>query len=217
MLVKYHKIPTLFEREVYGEKKLIEGKFRNKSVEALRDVCWEFTEKIDGMNIRVYWDGHNVSFAGRTDKAEIPSRLMNYLELAFGGLVNEELFEQIFGEKEVILFGEGYGHKIGPAGYLYSNTEEFRLFDVMVDGAFLPRDDVRVIARNFDVEYVPVLGYGTLDEAIEIVKSAPMSKIGNLPIEGIVARPMVELTDHLKRRIIVKIKVVDFKIEETRD
>ena len=33
------------------------------------------------------------------------------MEIMFGGNANEELFEQTFGEKEMILFGEGYGKK----------------------------------------------------------------------------------------------------------
>ena len=41
-----------------GNKKLIEGKFRNECVEYLKDNDWIFTEKIDGTNVRVHWDGH---------------------------------------------------------------------------------------------------------------------------------------------------------------
>ena len=87
MLIEYHKIDTLFER---GEdKKLIEGQFRDEAIEFLKDNKWQFTEKIDGTNIRVYWDGHRVSFHGRTDKAQIPADLVNRLNELFGGNVNE--------------------------------------------------------------------------------------------------------------------------------
>ena len=55
---EYHKIETIFERDMDGNKKLIEGKFRNPLVEYLKDNEWVFTEKIDGTNIRVFWDGH---------------------------------------------------------------------------------------------------------------------------------------------------------------
>jgi hypothetical protein len=60
---KYHKIEPIFERDMEGNKKLIEGKFRNPLVEYLKDNEWVFTEKIDGTNIRVLWDGHKVSFS----------------------------------------------------------------------------------------------------------------------------------------------------------
>ena len=102
MLKEYHKIETLFERDE-STKKLIEGKFRNETVEFLKDIEWDFTEKIDGTNIRVYWDGHKVSFYGRTERAQIPADLVNRLNELFGGDVNEEIFEQKFGETEVVL------------------------------------------------------------------------------------------------------------------
>lgn len=44
-MTTYHKIDTIFERDINGTKKLIEGKFRNETVEFLANVEWEFTEK----------------------------------------------------------------------------------------------------------------------------------------------------------------------------
>ena len=115
---EYHKIETVFERDLEGSKKLIEGRYRDKTVEYLANCKWRFTEKIDGTNIRVYWDGHCVNFGGRTEKAQIPMHLLEYLNATFGGNENEEIFEQMFGDKEVILFGEGYGPKIQKGGGL---------------------------------------------------------------------------------------------------
>ena len=74
-MIEYPKIETVFERSEEGRKKLIEGKFRDSSVEYLSNCIWEFTEKIDGTNISVEWDGHEVSFHGRTEKAQIPMLL----------------------------------------------------------------------------------------------------------------------------------------------
>lgn len=122
MLKKYEKIETIYLRDEKTQR-LIEGRFRNKTVEFLKDITWDFTEKIDGTNIRIYWDGHKVSYHGRTENASIPSELMNKLISLFGGEVDEEIFEQRFGENEVILFGEGYGNKIQACGkdYLKGN------------------------------------------------------------------------------------------------
>lgn len=113
---EYHKIETVFERSTDGNKYLQLGKFRNPTVEFLKDLPWQFTEKLDGTNTRVYWDGHKVSYGGRTDRAQMPVPLMNYLVSVFGTQEVEELFEQTFGEREVILFGEGYGPKIQNGG-----------------------------------------------------------------------------------------------------
>lgn len=209
-MFEYQKIETLFNRETTGKKKLIEGEFRNKTVELLKDFPWLFTEKIDGTNIRVHWDGHKVEFAGRTDKASIPQPLLNRLNELFAGSVNEELFEQLFGDKDVILFGEGYGNKIQKVGKLYRNDVDFILFDVMVDGLYLIRGSVDDIAKTFNVDTVPIIMIGTLQEGIDYVKKAPQSKINtNAPMEGVVGKPLGDLCDRLGNRIVVKIKVCD--------
>lgn len=83
---EYHKIETLFERDTNGTKKLIEGAFRNDAVKYLANNDWYFTEKIDGTNIRIHWNGHKVEFAGRTDRAQIPNHLMDYLTTTFGSM-----------------------------------------------------------------------------------------------------------------------------------
>lgn len=206
---EYHKIETLFERDINGTKKLIEGQYRNEAVKFLADKEWEFTEKIDGTNIRVHWDGHKVAFGGRTDRANIPAPLVNRLNELFMTDTAEQLFEQMFGEKEVTLFGEGYGEKIQNGG-LYRKGVDFILFDVMICGNYQPRGTVAEMARIFGIDIVPVVLRGTLQEAVDFVKTAPKSTIGTAPMEGVVGRPAVELQDRCGNRVIVKIKVRDF-------
>ena len=207
---EYHKIDTLFERDMEGSKKLIEGKFRSSTVEFLKDNLWDFTEKIDGTNIRVVWDGHTVSFYGRTDKAQIPNHLMERLNSLFTTNEAEEIFEQKFGENFVMLFGEGYGAKIQNGG-AYRSDVDFILFDVMVGDIYLERQNVKDIAKAFGLDVVPVILSGKLSDAVDYVKSKPNSTIGNAKMEGIVGRPRIELKDRLGNRIIVKIKVCDFE------
>ena len=161
---EYHKIETIFERDE-KTKKLIIGKFRNQTVEYLKNNLWTFTEKVDGTNIRVYWDGHKVQYAGRTDKAVIPQHLLNKLNEIFGGEINEELFEQKFGEREVILFGEGYGPKIQNGG-LYRDDVNFILFDVMINGNYQSRENVEEIANYFKIDIVPIVVEGTLEDGV---------------------------------------------------
>ena len=208
---EYHKIDTLYNRDVNGTKRLIEGYFRNETVEFLKDAKWVWTEKVDGTNIRIFWDGHKVQIGGRTDKAQIPADLVTYLTQQFMTPEAEELFEQKFGESEVTLYGEGYGKKIQKVGSLYRDDVSFILFDVTVGQTWLRRDSVEDIARAFGVDAVPVVGCGTLSEAVEFVKTEPRSVLSDkAPMEGVVARPEVEILDRMGRRVIVKIKVCDF-------
>lgn len=209
-MIEYNKIETVFLRDTEGTKRLIEGKYRNATVEFLKDMPWEFTEKIDGTNIRVYWDGHKVNYGGRTERASIPAHLMNYLISTFGTNEAEELFEQTFGEKEAILFGEGYGPKIQKCGGLYRKDVSFILFDVMIGNNYQPRETVNSIAASFGIDSVPVLFTGKLQDGIDYIKMQPNSTIGEAKMEGVVARPKIELKDRCGNRVIVKIKVADF-------
>lgn len=211
-MIEYTKIDTVFNRDIDGTKKLIEGDFRNEAVEYLANNRWICTEKIDGTNIGVVWDGHKVSFQGRTERAQIPSHLVNALNDMFGNNQAEELFEQMFGEKSVILFGEGYGAKIQKGGLYMPDRCSFILFDVyMVDsGIWLKRESIEQIATAFDIDVVPIIMTGTLYEAIEFVKKRPKSTIGTADMEGLVCKPEVDMLDRQGKRLIVKVKVVDF-------
>lgn len=210
---EYTKIETLYNRDVEGTKKLIEGSFRNETVEYLKDNVWEFTEKIDGTNIRIYWDGHKVSYGGRTEAAQIPVFILNKLIELFGGNENEELFEQKFGEKPVILFGEGYGPKIQKGGGNYRKDVSFILFDVYFPNQdlWLKRDAIEDIAKTFNIDVVPIVLEGTLQDGVNFVKTFPKSTFGTANMEGIVGKPKVDLLTRCGSRCIVKIKCKDFR------
>lgn len=212
MIKEYHKIETLFERDI-ATKQLVVGKYRNSTVEFLKDAVWQFTEKVDGTNIRVHWDGYRVSFAGRTDKSQIPKHLLERLEELFGGEVNEEMFEQTFGEKEVTLYGEGYGQKIQTNGYI--DGVDFILFDVFVGDLPLARENVESVAEALGIAVIPIIFEGNLQDGIDYVKQHNKTRISGgfygAYMEGLVARPKVEVRDCLGNRVIVKIKYNDFK------
>jgi len=204
---KYHKIDTLFEREENGNHALIMGKYRNPAVEQAKDLKWVFTEKVDGTNIRIYWDGHKVYMNGRTDNAQLHVDLVTHIQGKFCTEDVEQVFEQKFGEKEVHLFGEGYGAGIQKGGS-YSEPKSFILFDVKVGSVYLNREDVEGLAEVFDVPVVPVLLEGTVDEGIEYVRTHKNSVLGDKTheLEGVVGRLKEEMFDRFGNRMIVKLK-----------
>ena len=123
----YPKIETLFDRD--SQFKLNTDAIRKPELDLIKK--WEVTEKIDGTNIRIFWNDQTISFGGRTEKAEIPSDLVVWLT---DNIKKEDLLE-VFGEKKAVLYGEGYGGKI-QAGQHYCPTPKFILFDIRV-GNFL--------------------------------------------------------------------------------
>lgn len=207
----YHKIPGLYKREETKPFKLIEGVYREPELELLKDIRWQFTEKVDGTNIRVIWDGHNVVFGGRTENAQIPSHLVTKLNELFMGTKIEQVFEQVFGEDKAILFGEGFGAKIQKGGGNYSLTQEFILFDVKVGDWYLRREDVEDVASKFSLTVVPIVLTGTLQEGVDLVKAGLTSTWGDFTAEGLVAKPVVDLFTRKGERILTKIKDEDFR------
>ena len=209
--MEYQKIPNIYKRETFGKNNLIIGDFTSDELAYLKDNEWFFTEKVDGTNIRVIWDGYRVEFRGRTDKAQIPKQLLEKLEELFGGESKEELFESTFGKKNVILYGEGYGGKIqGGGGY---GDTDFILFDVMVDGWWLSRADVVEVSVVLDINVVPYLFSGSLEDGVDFIKSRPKSELRDSELEGIVGQTCVPMYNRKGERIIVKIKCRDFPKE----
>lgn len=213
---EYVKIPNIFKRETFGKNRLLEGTYSTPELETLSGIEWEWTEKVDGTNIRVIWNGYRVSFAGRTDNAQLPPHLLRRLEELFASPEKEEIFESLFHDKEAILCGEGFGEKIQKGGGLYGPVD-FILFDVMElpagENRYLHREGVEEVARILGIRTVPVVGHGTLPEAVEFIKTHPKSLLRDAEMEGVVCRPKEELFDRYNNRIIVKVKCRDFQKE----
>jgi len=209
---EYHKIQTMFKRDMSGKKKqLIEGEWTLAEFEYLANNTWEFTEKVDGTNIRVILNDGEITFGGRTDNAQIPAPLVARLNERFVSEWGKKNLERTFFDQgNIVLYGEGYGPKIQKSGGLYREDQDFVLFDVRVGEWWLKRKDVEEISEALELDVVPVIGEGTLYDAIDMVKRGIKSTWGDFPAEGIVARPKVELKARSGQRIITKIKHVDF-------
>lgn len=210
---EYHKIKTVFLRDPDTKyKTLLEGQYAIPEFEYLQHNVWVLTEKVDGTNICVMWDGNNITFGGKTEKAQIPVHLMNRLNEMFLSKVTD--FRDIFDADaiNVCLYGEGYGAKIEKGGGNYkADGQDFVLFDVRINEWWLQRSDVEDIAEKLGIGAVPIIGYTTLPEMVEKVRKGFMSRWGKFQAEGIVAKPAIELRARNGGRIITKLKWKDFE------
>jgi len=205
---EYPKIygPYLRHTEGPNRNKLIEGAWSRPEIGYLADFQWHFTEKVDGTNIRVHWDGHRVEFGGRTERAQIRADLYAELQRLFP----EELFEQHFGSDVVTLYGEGYGPGIQKGGGNYRAAPGFVLFDVRVGDWWLLRENVVDVGINLGVDVVPLTLTGTVADAIALVRNGLKSDWGPFTAEGLVGVTKVGLLDRAGNRVMVKIKAADF-------
>lgn len=202
---EYHKIQTVWLRDpATNHKTLLEGHWALPEFAYLADCQWNFTEKIDGTNIRIIWDGAAVTFKGKTEAAQLPAKLVKRLNERFRP-------EPFIGDGPLCLYAEGYGAGIQSGG-IYRQDQDVILFDVKVGDWWLKREDVVAVAQKHELPVVPSIGIGTLHDMIEMVsRGGFQSAAGTGKAEGIVARPMVELFARNGDRIITKLKAKDFK------
>lgn len=199
---EYQKIETLYKFD--AELKKFKEEFYNPIVEYLQNCKWLGTEKIDGTNVRVLWNGHKFEFGGRTDNADLPKELLQLLLNTFDYDM-EVSFEQKFGEKQVLLFMEGYAGKI--QGGIYKGKESIIGFDIMINNIYLDKKVSKEIFEELGIQFVPIIEFNNLQECINFVQTHEQSIIQpESKMEGLVCFPSVRLYDHKGNRIIVKIK-----------
>ena len=209
---EYHKIETLYERDEQTHRLKQPLVLKNRIYGCLK--AWQFTEKIDGTNIRCIWNDGIVTFGGKTDNAQIPADLVNWLHAH----VSADTFKAVFAEStHVVVYGEGYGAGIQKGGGDYAPAKQFIVFDVLVfdatgRGWWLSDENVRDVAAKMGLDAVPDFGTMTLEDATELVRLGFPSKLngGKKLAEGLVGRPIEALFDKKGHRLIVKLKTKDF-------
>ena len=229
--MEYHKINGLYKRwrkdldpietlplnKKYGDFK--DGEFACKEFEYLFNNQWIWSEKLDGTNIRIYanwseqYGTHTFEVKGKNENSSIPKDLLEWIKNWI--YENSQIVSDLFAAEDIILYGEGVGTKIQKVGHNFGN-QHFKLFDVYINGFWLQKDDVLDIANKLSLD-TPITWIGTIQDAIDKVKTLPMSSFGNFTIEGYVGQPIVRLNDAKQKRITTKIKVCDFVKGKTNE
>jgi len=205
----YQKIQTIFKRDPATRfKNLLLGDFSIPEFEYLQNNIWVYYEKVDGTNTRVLFK-ESIEFRGKTDESQLHMKLVKRLQERF--LPQQKTFQDSFSDG-VCLYGEGYGPKIQKGGGNYRDDQDFVLFDVKIGDWWLQRDDVEEIAQKLGLDVVPIIGQGTLNELIDIVKPGFNSTWGDFIAEGVVAKPLTELKTRAGERVITKLKYKDFQV-----
>lgn len=203
---EYHKIESIFVFDKES-KKHIYGEFYNPDVEALKDNQWVVTEKIDGMNFRIIWDGHSLTYGGRTDATTFSKSQIDFITDELVNSHIETLFEQKFMDKKVIVYGELFGVNIQKGGLYTDNSGiYFMVFDIEVDDIFLTKYDAHDLAMDLGYYFVPIVGEMTLPELLTEINHREVSHFSSAKLEGYVATPVGDFRSRLGKRIIVKIK-----------
>ena len=216
--MKYPKIETAWTRDP-DTHKAEAGLYKKKEFALINK--WMITEKIDGMNVRVFWNTvtKTLDIRGRSDNAQFHPLILQMLRNEFLVHMLEGVFDNDCGE--VILYGEAYGPKVQQGGK-YTEVHRFRLFDVLVGDSWLEWYDIQDVAEKIGIYHVPVLHCDvdyipTCRRALQdLVTQSEIAMIhGNHGVlaEGIVARTDPQLYMKNGQRLMWKSKFTDFENE----
>jgi hypothetical protein len=215
----YSKINSIQKRHTEGPLRgQFTGEWAIPEFGYLSENEWIWREKVDGTNIRVgvrIPEGQQyltIEIGGRTASAQIPAPLYQRLHDTF--YIDDEVYREAFDEEclrdGVTLFGEGYGAGIQKGGNY--GPVDFILFDVRIGDSWMTEESTTDIAGKLGLKRVPIVGFGTLNEAIKTVAGGLLeSAWAGVKAEGLVCVPSVPLFDRRGHRIITKVKDKDFK------
>ena len=208
---EYSKIETLYDRN--ERFKVMPDALRLEEFGNIK--MWLAYEKIDGTNIRVHLTSEGaVIFGGKTDNAQLPTPLVQYLRETFTDAAVRAAFEP---GVTATLYGEGYGAKIQNGGG-YRTGVAFRLFDVLVGSWWLEPDAILDVAEKLGILTAPYLGVldalpRTADDLARIIDRSIVAQEdggSGCRAEGIVVRTAPGLFTRKGERLMWKLKFKDF-------
>ena len=118
-------------------------------------------------------------------------------------------------EVPVYIYGEFFGKKIQKGGNYDKDKNRFSIFDICVQGWYVPINMLNDYAAKLGLDVAPYIGQMSIPEAEKMVIEGFKTLVPNVSNpdyleEGIVARPVVPIKDPRGKRIIVKIKTCDY-------
>lgn len=212
----------------------IENHYREKflnmiEMQGLQAGTWYATEKVHGANFSVILTPEgDTLYASRNGVLGEDEAFYNHKDVI--NRIIEDLHDvqtNLFIGKTVQFFGEIFGgsylgttsqgSKRCQKGVQYSCNNNFLIFDIVVDGLYLPFSGVIEVCKEYFLPIVPVLHKGTYEECLEhsnkFVTKVPnlykLQEIDDNFCEGLVIKP--DVTSYVgDRRVIIKSKNKEF-------
>ncbi|QQO39860.1 RNA ligase [Streptomyces phage Belfort] len=211
---EYSKTDNLYKRNPKKKSELLVGEYTRPEFALINS--WWVTEKVDGTNVRLWFDkDENTNYGGRTDNAQFSPVQQEFMSNLVDS-IREDAVNLIHnhGLNELLIFGELYGPKILSGGN-YSDSLDFRAFDMMVnDRVWLNPDSVNQNASDLGLKMVPNFGMMTTAQIFLMVAGGFKSTFAKNPefdAEGVIAQPPVNLYDQRGERVKFKLKTKDLR------
>jgi hypothetical protein len=166
--------------------------------------------KIHGTSSNIAFDGQFIKyFPGGVGYVEFFS-LFNHPDLM-------EKFAEMYNGFPITIFGEAYGGKCQKMSDTYGKELRFVAFDVKMGDRWLAVPQAEEVVKNLGLEFVHYVKVGTDLESLnkerdrDSVQAIRNGMGEGHPSEGIVIRPIIELTKNNGERLIAKYKKEVFR------
>ena len=180
----------------------IENLYKCRDVLLFRE-CYAL-EKIHGTSANLKWLGGNVLYSSGGEKRD------NFVKLFDDGKLVASFLA--IGHPEVTVYGEAYGGKQQGQSWRYGKSLRFVAFEVRVGETWLSVENAADVTAKLGLEFVHYRRISTDLAAVDAERDAPSEQAkrngveGDQPREGIVLRPLEEMTKSNGARIIAKHK-----------
>jgi len=165
-------------------------------------------EKVHGTSAHVAWGPAGVTFFSG---GESHTRFVGLFDAA----ALRDQFSAL-GHAEVTIYGEAYGGSQQGMRLVYGAELRFIAFDVQVGTCWLSVKDADQVCQGLGIEFVPYEEIATELAELDRVRDQPSEVAvrrgtgSDKPREGVVLRPLVEVTKNNGSRIIAKHKADTF-------
>lgn len=179
----------------------VENLYANQTILLFRE-CYAL-EKIHGTSASVRWqDGRAWLSSGGAPEGEFRAAFdLPALEAAFRAM----------GHPRVTVYGEAYG-PVNRQAHVYGDRLRFVAFEARVGDLWLAVPSAESVAQKLGLDFVPYAKVPTDLAALDAERDAPSEQAtrngvsGPQPREGVVLRPLVEVTLNNGDRVVAKHK-----------
>ncbi len=185
----------------------IDNLYKNQTILLFRE-CYAL-EKVHGTSAHVRWSlGRLTLYAGGESHDKFKA--------LFDETALTEAFQKL-GQDEVIVYGEAYGGKQQGMRHTYGDALRFIAFDVKIGDLWLNVPSMDRAATNLGFEVVPWRKVSTHLAVLDAERDLPSEVSVRRGIveprerEGVILRPLVELTTNNGARVIAKHKGDKFR------
>jgi len=191
----------------------IDNLYKNQDI-LMQKECYAL-EKIHGTSAHItYKEGVVHFFAGG-------GNYENFVALFDEEKLRERFKEIIIGDEAVTVYGESYGGKQQGMSAVYGKEGKFVAFEVKIGDSWLSVLKAERIVLGLDLEFVHYQKIPCKMSAIDgerdaLSMQAQRNGMGEHPKEGVVLRPLEEMTKNNGERIISKHKTEAYSETKTK-